>query len=131
MMSMPLTTINGDRTVAETNTMIIGENAELEVGVCAHCRLYDRLEARAGTWKIVVRQAIYDFANFTFPRGPIAVDHDLLDKYPRPYAALAYILEKSGFPLASELPTRGTDLERKIKRDGLKWLTDPRTGDHQ
>lgn len=48
MMSMPLTTINGDRTVAETNTMIIGENAELEVGVCAHCRLYDRLEARAG-----------------------------------------------------------------------------------
>jgi hypothetical protein len=129
MMSTPLTTIRGERAIAETNAIIIGENAELGLGVCVHCRLYDRFEARGGTWKIVVRQAIYDFANFTFPRGPIAVDHDLLDEYPRPYAALAYVLEKSGFPLASELPTKGSAPERDMKRDGLEWLTETRTGD--
>lgn len=131
LLATPLTTIRGDRALAETNAMIIGQNAELEVGVCAHCRLYDRLEARVGTWKIVLRQAIYDFADFTFPRGPIPVDHDQLNRYPQPYAALAYVLEKSGFPLAGKLPTRGSAAEQDMKRDGLQWLTETRTGDRR
>jgi hypothetical protein len=43
-------------------------------------------------------------------------------KYPREYAPLAYVLEKSGFPANRVYPTKGSDLEKTIKAKGATWL---------
>ncbi|WP_242486717.1 hypothetical protein [Pseudomonas sp. TH49] len=45
---------------------------------------------------------------FTFPQGLVEIDQDAVARYPREYAPLAYLLEKSGFPLNREFATRGS-----------------------
>lgn len=60
---------------------------------------------------------------FTFPSGSVAIDQSIVVKYPREYAALAYLLEQSGFPLGRIFATRGSDLEQKMKASGKHWLS--------
>ena len=67
-------------------------------------------------------QAIYDICTFTFPTGFVELDEHAVQKYPREYAPLAYILEKSGFPVNRVYPTKGSDLEKTIKAKGQTWL---------
>jgi hypothetical protein len=118
----PVVTFNGDKAIAETNAILVGENVVLGVGCEGHARFYDRVEKRGGVWKIVDRQAIYDMCTFTFPTGFVDLDRRAVQKYPREYAPLAYLLEKSGFPVDRVYPTRGSDLERTIKANGQRWL---------
>jgi hypothetical protein len=59
----------------------------------------------------------------TFPAGLVAVDGELIRRFPREYAALAYVLEKSGFPVKRVFATKGSDLETSMKAGGLAWLT--------
>ncbi|WP_283148471.1 hypothetical protein [Silvimonas soli] len=59
---------------------------------------------------------------FTFPQGPVEIDKATVAKYPREYVALAYVLEKSGFPLSRVFATRGSDLEKTMKAEGAAWL---------
>ena len=74
----PVVTFHGNRSIAETNAIIVAENVGLGVGAMAHNRFYDRIEKRDGTWKIVNRQAIYDMGSLTFPAGPVGVDGELI-----------------------------------------------------
>jgi len=75
-----------------------------------------------GVWKIAKRQGIYDFAYFNFPQGMVEIDRALVKKYPREYAALAYCLEKSGFPVKRVFATKGSDLEKTMKAKSQAWL---------
>jgi hypothetical protein len=118
VIASPMVTFNGDKAIAETNAIVVGENAVLGLGCEAHARFYDRLEERDGVWKIVDRQAIYDMSTFTFPTGIVEIDKVAVQKHPRQYAALAYLLEKSGFPVKGVYPTIGSDLEKTIKAKG-------------
>ncbi len=118
----PLVTFNGDKAVVETNAVIIGENQKLDLGCAVHNRFYDMVEKRDGKWKIVKRQTIYDMGTFTFPQGPVEVDREAVASYPREYAPLAYMLEKSGFPLQGKFATRGDALEQKMRADASTWL---------
>jgi hypothetical protein len=102
--------------------MIIGENIKLNIGCECHNRFYDMAEKREGKWKLLRRQTIYDFGIFTFPLGPVAIDQAIVTKYPREYAALAYLLELSGFPVGRVFATRGSELEDKMKAEGKRWL---------
>ena len=120
--SAPLVTFNGNKAIAETNAVVIGENVRLDLGCSAHARFYDRVEKRGGVWKIAKRQGIYDFAYFNFPQGVVEIDRALVKKYPREYAALAYCLEKSGFPVKRVFATKGSDLEKTMKANGQAWL---------
>jgi len=122
MIGNPVITFNGDKALVETNAMIIGENIELNVGCCTHNRFFDRVEKRNGLWKIVHRQSVYDMGSFSFPVGLVEVDSATCQKYPREYAALAYVLEKSGFPVNRVFATRGSELEKKMKAEGEAWL---------
>lgn len=122
MIGAPVITFNGDKALVETNAMIIGENIELNVGCCTHNRFFDRVEKRNGQWKIVHRQSIYDMGSFSFPMGWVEIDSATCQKYPREYAALAYVLEKSGFPVTRVFATRGSELETKMKQEGQAWL---------
>ncbi|QKW25667.1 nuclear transport factor 2 family protein [Streptomyces seoulensis] len=113
---------DGARAVAETNAVIVGENTRLGLGCTGHNRFIDRLERRDGVWRILDRKSVYDFASFTFPAGVVAIDQETLVAHPREYGALAYLLDKSGFPVRRVFATRGDDLEREIKRSAFAWL---------
>ena len=122
VITSPVVTFNGDKAIAETNAIVVGDNAVLGVGCEGHARFYDRVEKRDCVWKIVDRQAIYDMCAFTFPTGVVEIDKVVVQKYPREYAALGYLLEKSGFPVKGVYPTKGSDLEKTIKAKGQAWL---------
>lgn len=85
-------------------------------------RFYERVEKRDGVWKIADRRALYDICMFIFPARVVEIDNRVVQKFPRAYAALAYVLEKSGFPVTAVFPTRGSDLEKAIKADGQRRL---------
>lgn len=118
----PVITFNGDKALVETNAVIIGESVELDLGCNAHNRFWDRVEKRDGAWRISRRESIYDNCLFTFPVGVVDIDRDAAATYPREYAALAYLLEKSGFPVTRVYATKGSDLEREMKDAGRTWL---------
>ncbi|ONI79493.1 hypothetical protein ALI144C_27240 [Actinosynnema sp. ALI-1.44] len=122
LIANPAITFNGDKAVVETNAMLIGENIALSLGFTVHSRFIDRVEKRDGAWAIVHRFSVYDNGTFTFPLGLVDIDQAVVTKYPREYAALAYVLEKSGYPIDRVFPTRGSDLEREIKDAAAKWL---------
>ncbi|WP_140918323.1 nuclear transport factor 2 family protein [Limnobaculum xujianqingii] len=122
LIGAPIIRFNGDKAIVETNAMIIGENVKLNLGCNVHNRFYDLAEKRNGIWKLLKRQSVYDMGTFTFPLGLVEVDQSLTAKYPREYAALAYILEKSGFPVNRVFATRGSELEQTMKAEGQIWL---------
>ncbi|WP_217165502.1 nuclear transport factor 2 family protein [Streptomyces sp. AC512_CC834] len=113
---------DGSRAVSETNTSIIGENISLGLGCNGHGRFIDRLERRDGTWRLLDRKSVYDFACLTFPTAPVDVDHAAMAEHPREYAALAYLLGLSDFPVARTFATKGSALEEGIKQSAFDWL---------
>lgn len=122
LISSPMIEFHGDKAIAETNAMIVIENAQMRLGATVHNRFYDWVEKRNGAWKITRRQAIYDFGSFNFPQGIIDIDTACANKYPIAYAPLAYLLEKSGFPVEREFATKGSHLETTMKAEGQAWL---------
>lgn len=118
----PVVTFNGNRAIIETNAAIVAENVRLHLGCSAHNRFYDLAEKRNGAWKIVKRQSIYDMGSFTFPRGVVEIDGAVVDRYPREYAPLAYLLDKSGFGVKRVFATKGSELEKDMKAAGAAWL---------
>lgn len=125
LIAAPVITFNasGNKAILETNAMIIAENVKLNVGCECHNRFYDMAEKRDGVWRLFRRQSIYDMGTFTFPLGLVEIDQTVVSKYPREYATLAYVLEKSGFPMQRVFATRGSELEQSMKHDGQKWLS--------
>ena len=124
LITPPVVTIAGDRAIAETNSVVVGENIALKLGCNAHTRFYDLVEKRDGVWKIAKRHCIYDMATFTFPHGIVDIDTATVAKYPREYAPLAYLLDRSGFPVKRIFPTRGGDQEKTIRAFATKWLSE-------
>ena len=124
LIASPEVTFNeaGNKAILQTNAIIIAENVKLNIGCECHNRFYDMAEKRDGVWKLFHRQSVYDIGTFTFPLGPVAIDQTIAAKYPREYAALAYLLEQSGFPLGRIFATRGSELEAKMKIEGKRWL---------
>jgi hypothetical protein len=118
----PVVSFQGDKAIVETNAIIVGENVRLGLGCSSHNRFYDRVEKRNGVWKIVKRQSVYDMGSFTFPRGMVDIDIERIERYPREYAPLAYLLEISGFPVQKTFATKGSELERTMKAEGQAWL---------
>lgn len=110
------------RAISETNAMIIGLNSELDLGATCHNRFYDMLEKREGEWRILHRQVVYDFSSFNFPFGAVDIDKERAKRYPAAYAALAYLLEISGFPVQRVFATKGSELESEMKSHGMSWL---------
>jgi len=113
VVSAPVVTFNGNKAIVETNAVVIAENVRLDLGCSTHARFYDQVEKRQG---------IYDFSYFNFPQGEVEIDRELVKKYPREYASLAYLLEKSGFPVKRIFATKGSGLEKTMKADGHAWL---------
>jgi hypothetical protein len=122
MIGSPVIEIVNDRAIAETNGILACENVKLNLGCNMHIRFFDLLERREGVWKILKRYCLYDMGTLTFPFGIVEIDLAYTEQFPREYAALGYLLGKSGFPVWRIFPTRGSDQEKTIKADARLWL---------
>lgn len=122
LISSPDINFNGNKAVVETNCMIVGYHSGLKLGATVHARFHDMVEKRTDGWKIVRRQCIYDFSSFDFPYGIVDIEPEVANRFPAEYAALAYLLEKSGFPVNRVFATKGSELETTMKCASSAWL---------
>ena len=118
--------VNGHRAIAQTK-MTINQRATVDgVQVDAVCtgRFYDFFEQRAQRWAIVRRQPIYekDRLDPVEPGAKLALDRELLARFPEGYRHLGYLQTKAGFNVKLGLPgVRGAEVA-KLYAEGVAWL---------
>ena len=118
--------VAGDRAIGQTK-MTISQRAEVDGVVCdVVCtgRFYDFLGRRAGAWGIVLRQPIYekDRLDPLDPSASLALDRDLLGRFPVGYRHLAYAQTRIGFDVKRDMPgLTGPEVEALYAR-GARWL---------
>ncbi len=87
-------------------------------------RFYDFLERRDGRWGLVLRQPIYekDRLDPVDPAAQLALEPDVLARFPEGYRHLAYIQTKIGYTVKTDMPgLKGPEVEALYAR-GLRWL---------
>jgi hypothetical protein len=118
--------VEGRRAVAQTKMTISqrGDVDRVTVDVVCTGRFFDFFEKRAGRWKIVRRQPIYekDRMDPVDPAETLKLDPDLLGSFPEGYRHLAYLQTKLGFRIKGDLPQlKGPEVER-LYAHGKAWL---------
>ena len=118
--------VSGDRAIAQTK-MTISQRASVEGVLCdVVCtgRFYDFFERRAGRWGLVLRQPIYekDRLDPVDPSAELALDQELLARFPEGYRHLAYLQSKIGYKVKADMPgIEGPELEKLYAR-GAAWV---------
>src|SRR6202050_5195 len=114
------------RAIAQTK-MTISQRAAVDGVSCdVVCtgRFYDFFEKRAGRWGFVLRRLIYerDRLDPVDPSAKLALDQDLLKRFPEGYRYLAYLQSKIGYKVKPDMPgIEGPELEKLYAR-GTAWL---------
>jgi hypothetical protein len=119
--------VAGARAIAQTK-MTISQRAAVEGVPCdVVCtgRFYDFLEKRAGRWGMVLRQPIYekDRLDPVDPSRRLALDQDLLARFPEGYRHLAYIQSKIGYKVKPDMPGLEGPAVEQLYKDGAVWLS--------
>ena len=118
--------LKGARAIAQTK-MTISQRASVDgvmVDVVCTGRFYDFFEERKNKWAIVRRQPIYekDRMDPLDPAVKLALDPELLARFPEGYRHLAYLQTRLGFRIKQALPQlKGAEVER-LYRHGRAWL---------
>jgi hypothetical protein len=116
----------GERAIAQTK-MTISQRAPVDGVICdVVCtgRFYDFIEKRGGRWGLVLRQPIYekDRLDPVDPSAKLALDQELLKRFPEGYRHLAYLQTKIGYTVKPDMPgIEGPELEALYAR-GVRWL---------
>ncbi len=116
----------GTRAVSQTK-MTISQRGEVEGVLCdVVCtgRFYDLIEKRDGCWRIVLRQPIYekDRIDPVSPGARLALDPELLARFPEGYRHLAYLQTRIGYAVKTDMPgLKGAAVEALYAR-GAAWL---------
>ncbi|MBN42425.1 MAG: hypothetical protein CL573_02925 [Alphaproteobacteria bacterium] len=116
----------GDRAVSITK-MTISQRAvvhDVLADVVCTGRFYDFFERRDGRWGLVLRQPIYekDRMDAVDPAAELALNPDILNRYPEGYRHLAYLQSQNGMDVERNLPgLRGREVESLYAR-GKAWL---------
>ena len=118
--------VKGDRAIAQTK-MTINQRAPVEgvvVDVVCTGRFYDFFAKRGGRWGIVRRQPIYekDRMDPVDPAARLALDPELLGRFPDGYRHLAYLQTKNGFTIKLDLPQLKGDEVAQLYAHGRAWL---------
>jgi hypothetical protein len=118
--------VEGDRAIAQTR-MAIHQRADVDDVACdVVCtgRFYDFLERRDARWGLVLRQPIYekDRLDPIDPAVHLALDRQLLQRFPEGYRHLAYLQTRIGYDVKLDMPgITGPELEALYRR-GARWL---------
>ena len=118
--------VAGNRAIAQTK-MTISQRARVDDVPCdVVCtgRFYDFFEKRAGRWGLVLRQPIYekDRLDPLDPSAKLALDKDLLARFPEGYRHLAYLQTKIGYKVKRDMPgLDGPNLDALYAK-GEAWL---------
>ncbi|HLU54378.1 MAG TPA: nuclear transport factor 2 family protein [Pseudonocardia sp.] len=116
-----------DRAIAQTK-MTINQRATVdgvEVDVVCTGRFYDFCRRDTdGAWKIVRRQPIYekDRLDPVDPAASLALDPELLARFPVGYRHLGYVQTKAGFAVMTGLPGLTGEAVERLYDEGAKWL---------
>ena len=125
-------TVRGNGAVAESK-MTISQRADLDavlVDVTCIGRFFDLLERRDGKWGIVNRQPIYDRDRIdpVDPNATVALDPDLLARFPCGYRHLGYLQTKLGLNVKTDMPGRTGEAVEMLYLAGKRWLEQPLYG---
>ncbi len=118
--------LNGDRAVCQTK-MTISQRAEVHgvsVDVVCTGRFCDFIERRDGRWGYVLRQPIYekDRMDPVDPAATVALDPEILERFPAGYRHLAYLQTQIGYEVKRDMPgLKGPEVER-LYACGERWL---------
>lgn len=119
----------GARAVAETNvTILVRQEIEgVLVDLTSRARFLDRLEQRAGRWRILERAAVYEQDRLD-PVEPSIVFVKLMQAanaatYPAPYRYMAYRVLAAGRSLASPVHYDGLPETEALKGRYEAWLS--------
>jgi SnoaL-like domain len=118
--------LKGGRAIAQTK-MTISQRAAVDgvpVDVVCTGRFYDFFEKRKGRWAIVRRQPIYekDRMDPIDPAAKLALDAELLGRFPEGYRHLAYLQTKIGFTIKLDLPQLKGPVVQALYAHGQAWL---------
>lgn len=118
--------IEGPRALAQTR-MSINVRSRLDgVEVDAVClgRFFDRVEKRDGAWRIARRSVIYekDRIDPVDPRAKIALDLEILGRFPDGYRHLAYLQTRNGSNVNPSLPTASGEALERLLEQARAWL---------
>ncbi|GGO72373.1 nuclear transport factor 2 family protein [Nonomuraea cavernae] len=118
--------VAGERAVAQTK-MTINQRAAVdgvEVDVVCTGRFYDFLAVHHGVWKLVRRQPIYekDRLDVVDPAATLALDAELLGRFPVGYRHLGYLQTKAGFTVKGGLPGLVGPAVQRLYDEGAEWL---------
>ena len=116
----------GERAIAQTK-MTISQRASVDgvlVDVVCTGRFYDFFEKRVNKWAIVRRQPIYekDRMDPLDPSARLALDPELLGRFPEGYRHLAYLQTRIGFTIKLDLPQLKGPAIAALYVHGRSWL---------
>ena len=121
-------TANGERATAETNVAILVRQTigGVEVDLTSYARFLDRLERRAGVWRIAERAAVYEHDRLdpVEPSEKFAALMQNADaaKYPVPYRYMGYRVAAAGRALAEPVHYDGRPETEALKARYSAWL---------
>jgi len=116
----------GNRAIAQTK-MTISQRADVDgvrCDVVCTGRFYDFFERRSGRWGLVLRQPIYekDRLDPIDPSAKLALDPELLGRFPDGYRHLAYLQTRIGYDVKRDMPGLiGPEVEA-LYAQGRRWL---------
>ena len=118
--------LKGERAIAQTK-MTISQRASVDgvmVDVVCTGRFYDFFEKRKNKWAIVRRQPIYekDRMDPLDPAARLALDPELLGRFPEGYRHLAYLQTRIGFTIKLDLPQLKGPVVQALYAHGQAWL---------
>ena len=120
--------ISGDRALLETDALVLGrdllDNHLFDFTI--YGRMYDRIERRAGTWRILRMVFIYDKDRLD-PVVPGSVPVSYFDTMPvsGPESGVAFMRfrqTKKGRTVPPNIIIGGSDGERRLKAEAEAWL---------
>ena len=116
----------GSRAVSQTK-MTISQRASVHgvlVDVVCTGRFYDFFEKRDGRWGLVLRQPIYekDRMDPLDPSVKLALDPELLARFPEGYRHLAYLQTRIGYTIKLDLPQLKGPVVESLYAHGQAWL---------
>lgn len=127
--------VQGNRAIAETNTLIIRRSVLNGVLADAtiYCRLHSRVERRNGEWRILTLDVIYEKDTIipVYPSDRLELNREELAQAPAAYRFTSYNLKKIGYSVRADdlYATDHPERVAQLYREAEDWLYASDTAD--